>query len=79
MIELYRSAVWCPFCMKQLIVLHDNVDKLAKEGLFRYFTFYQKKSLPLPAGALPPKVAAPAVSGSGAPSAAPSAMPSAEP
>ena len=31
--ELYRSAVWCPFCMKQLIVLHDNVDKLAKEGL----------------------------------------------
>lgn len=32
-IELYRSAVWCPFCMKQLIVLHDNVDKLAKEGL----------------------------------------------
>ncbi len=32
-IELYRSAVWCPFCMKQLVVLHDNVDKLAKEGL----------------------------------------------
>jgi|JI10StandDraft_1071094.scaffolds.fasta_scaffold43719_2 arabinofuranosyltransferase len=33
--------------------------ELAKGGLFRYFTFYQKKSLPLPAGALPPKEAAP--------------------
>jgi len=32
-VELYRSAVWCPFCQKQLVVLHDNVDKLAKEGL----------------------------------------------
>lgn len=32
-IELYRSAVWCPYCMKQLVALHDAVDKLAKEEM----------------------------------------------
>ena len=30
-IELYRSAVWCPFCQKRLFELHDNADKIAAE------------------------------------------------
>jgi peroxiredoxin len=30
---LYRSAVWCPYCQKQLFALHDAADALAAEGI----------------------------------------------
>jgi peroxiredoxin len=32
-IELFRSAVWCPFCQRQLFALHDAADKFAAEGV----------------------------------------------
>ncbi|HVG93982.1 MAG TPA: redoxin domain-containing protein [Planctomycetota bacterium] len=31
-IELYRSAVWCPYCQKQLFTLHDAADAIAASG-----------------------------------------------
>jgi peroxiredoxin len=32
-VELYRSAVWCPFCQRQLFALHDAADAFAAEGI----------------------------------------------
>jgi peroxiredoxin len=32
-IELYRSAVWCPFCQRQLFALHDAADAFEAAGL----------------------------------------------
>jgi peroxiredoxin len=31
-IELYRSAVWCPYCQKQLFALHDAAASIAASG-----------------------------------------------
>ena len=30
-VELFRSAVWCPYCQKRLFELHDSADKIAAE------------------------------------------------
>jgi peroxiredoxin len=32
-VELFRSAVWCPFCQKQLFALADAADRFAAEGV----------------------------------------------
>lgn len=32
-IELFRSAVWCPYCQRHLVLLHDHRERLEQEGL----------------------------------------------
>jgi peroxiredoxin len=32
-VELFRSAVWCPFCKKQLLALHEAADAFEAEGI----------------------------------------------